>query len=112
MAPDSRDLFKRVGILPYQTALTERAAIAVNVRGAMQPLNGLRHPTVGDFSGWYIWAGEEFSTELDFFDTHHLWHVVEWRPEILTYLELPPGWRFLIAEGYEDVWFDEALLDV
>ncbi|WP_459166268.1 hypothetical protein [Sinorhizobium meliloti] len=23
---------------------------------------------------------------------------------------MPPGWRFLIANGYEDVWYDETLL--
>ncbi len=27
-------------------------------------------------------------------------------PEVLPYLALPPGWRFLIADGYEDGWFD------
>lgn len=33
-------------------------------------------------------------------------------PEIKKYLGLPPGWRFLIAPGYEDIWFDEALLSI
>jgi hypothetical protein len=28
------------------------------------------------------------------------------------YLALPPGWRFLIAPDYEDVWFDESLLHI
>ncbi|WP_459213513.1 immunity protein Imm33 domain-containing protein [Paraburkholderia caribensis] len=28
----------------------------------------------------------------------------------MPYLGLPPGWRFLIAEGYEDVWEDAKLL--
>jgi hypothetical protein len=29
---------------------------------------------------------------------------------LTKYLGLAPGWRFLIAPGYEDVWFDEILL--
>ena len=33
-------------------------------------------------------------------------------PEVLPYLALPPGWRFLLAPDYQDVWFDESLLDV
>ena len=38
-------------------------------------------------------------------------HLSEHLPEILRYLSLPPGFRFLIDnEGYEDVWFDESLL--
>ena len=26
------------------------------------------------------------------------------------FLGLPPGWRFLIADGFEDVWYDAKLL--
>ncbi|WP_441294952.1 immunity protein Imm33 domain-containing protein [Massilia antarctica] len=29
---------------------------------------------------------------------------------VVPYLSLPPGYRFQIADGYEDVWFDPALL--
>ena len=29
--------------------------------------------------------------------------------QIKKYLGLAPGWRFLIAGDYEDVWFDERL---
>src|SRR5687768_14813997 len=35
-----------------------KAGIARNVRSGLLPVNGLRHPPVGDTSGWYIWAGE------------------------------------------------------
>lgn len=39
-------------------------------------------------------------------------HLDQLCPEIQKFLGLPPGWRFLIAENYEDVWFDISLLDV
>ena len=29
---------------------------------------------------------------------------------VVPYLSLPPGYRFQIADGYEDVWFDLTLL--
>ena len=75
------------------------------------PINGLRHPPEGETSGWYIWAGEDFSGDLGFFLPLHLWHLEEWRYETMKFLALPPGYRFLIGEGgYEDVWFDETLL--
>ena len=35
----------------------------------------------------------------------------EWCPAVLPYLSLPPGFRFLIAPDYEDVWEDAALLE-
>jgi hypothetical protein len=31
------------------------------------------------------------------------------RPEVVPFLALPPGWRFLLDENY-DVWFDVTLL--
>ena len=76
------------------------------------PINGLRHPPEGDTTGWYIWSGEELSDEEDFFEPLHTVHLVERCPEIMKYLGLGPGWRFLIAPGYEDVWFDANLLNI
>ena len=60
----------------------------------------------------YIWAGEHMSTEDDFFKPLHVDHLGEWGPQVLKYLGLSPGWRFLIAGEYEDVWFDPEGLDV
>ena len=33
-------------------------------------------------------------------------------PVILPYLGLAPGWRFLLAGDYADVWEDIALLEM
>jgi hypothetical protein len=76
------------------------------------PINGLRHPPEGDTTGWYIWSGENFSEEPGFFVPWHAKHLHGRYPEIAEYLGLAPGWRFLIAPGHEDVWFDATLLNV
>ncbi len=77
------------------------------------PINGLRHPVNGDDCGWYIWAGGRIDqSDPGFFSPMHVEHLVVSRPEIEPYLALPPGWRFQIAPGHEDVWFDADLLDV
>lgn len=89
-----------------------KLGIAENVRSGIKPINGLRHPVEGDLSGWYIWAGETLSEASDFFVPLHVAHLDEWCPQTEKYLGLPPGWRFLITEDYEDVWFDESLLTV
>ena len=89
-----------------------KVGIARNVKDQVQPLNGLRHPPQGDTSGWYIWAGETLSNAPDFFVALHVEHLKEWCPSVVKYLGLPPGWRFLVAPGHEDVWFDPGLLDI
>jgi hypothetical protein len=90
----------------------EKVGIAENVRTGLSPINGLRHTPTGEMTGWYIWAGVELSDSPDFFVPLHVEHLDEWCPEVKKYLGLAPGWRFLIADEYEDVWFDESLLRV
>lgn len=88
-----------------------KVGIARNVLNGVFPINGLRHNQEGDTTGWYIWAGEELPSDPNFFVPLHVKHLAEWNPNILKYLGLAPGWRFLIGEeGYEDVWLDPNLL--
>lgn len=87
-----------------------KVGISLNVREGEIPINGLRHSPVGDTTGWYIYAGEEPSVQPDFFKPLHVEHLDDWCPQVTKYLGLAPGWRFLIAGDYEDVWFDESLL--
>jgi len=89
-----------------------KVGIARNVRSAIVPIHGLRLQPEGDTTGWYIWAGEgNPSADPTFFVPLHVEHIVEWRPEILKFLGLPPSWRFLVDGAYEDVWEDPTLLN-
>lgn len=87
-----------------------KIGISQNVRDGVRPLNGLRISPEGDTCGWYIWAGLEFSDAPDFFVPLHVSHLHAWAPLVLPYLGLPPGWRFLVTEQYEDVWRDDQLI--
>ena len=86
--------------------------VSRNFLSGILPLNGLRHPPKGQTCGWYLWAGNELSDAKDFFDVWHFRHLVDRRPDVAKYMGLAPGWRFLLAGDYEDVLFDEKLLDV
>jgi hypothetical protein len=66
---------------------------------------------VGDACGWYVWAGD-MSPDPSFFQPLHVKHLRDRCPEILPYPGLAAGWRVQLAPGHEDVWYDEALLDV
>lgn len=107
-----REVCKRFATDFFPAPDGAKVGIAVNVRDGLLPINGLRHPPAGDTTGWYIWAGEVLSEARDFFVPLHVEHLAEWCPQVTKYLGLPPGWRFLIADGYEDVWFDAGLLEV
>jgi len=88
-----------------------RTGFALSTKG-MLPINGLRHPARNDTNGWYIWCGEVYSEAKDFFDSLHTYHIYEEDPNIGRLLGLPPGYRFLLAGDYLDVWYDESLLNV
>jgi hypothetical protein len=88
-----------------------KVGIALQTLGKT-PINALRHMSQGDTNGWYIWAGEEYSESVDFFQPLHIEHLQEIVPELLPYLGLGPGWRVLLAKNYEDIWYDKNLLDI
>jgi hypothetical protein len=98
------------------TPIDENSLIAFNdsLLSTIMPMNGLRHPKEGIIDGWYLWSGAEIPQDnIEFFKPLHVWHLFETRPVVLKYLGLPAGWRFQIDnEGYEDIWFDETILNI
>jgi hypothetical protein len=107
-----REVCRRFDVAPVPCPAELKVGIARNVRSGLEPLNGLRHPPFGDTTGWYLWAGEELPDDPDFFEPLHARHLASWCPRALPYLQLPAGWRFLLAKDHEDVWFDASLLEV
>ncbi len=107
-----KKICKKYEVAYYSSPPYLKVGIALNVRDGIIPINGLRHIPEGDTTGWYIWAGEEFSDDPDFFKPLHVKHLSKWCPKVLKYLGLPPGWRFLVVDDYEDVWHDKSLLEI
>jgi hypothetical protein len=105
-----KEICRKHGAAYHPAPSAFKVGIALNVRGGLMPLNGLRHPVENNATGWYIWAGEQLSTDPDFFKSLHVAHLNDWCPAVQKYLGLPPGWRFLIAGDHEDVWYDQSLL--
>ena len=96
----------------YVAALGEtKSGFAPSTKGLVT-VNGLRHPTTDETTGWYIWCGEVLSDAPDFFAPLHTYHLYEEFPEIARLLGLSPGFRFLLAGDYLDVWYDASLLIV
>jgi hypothetical protein len=112
LAHAQREICTRWKVTPVPILPDTKVGIARNVHEDLEPLNALRHPPESGTSGWFIWRGESLSTDADFFLPMHASHLDEILPMIVPYLALPPGWRVLLAPGYEDVWEDSSLLDV
>lgn len=86
-----------------------KIGIALESLGTM-PTTGVRKIQENGTEGWYIWGGE-YSAAPDFFKPVHLSHIEVIAPEVIRYLSLSPGFKFIIDNaGYEDVWYDEELL--
>lgn len=99
------------GVEPVIPGVGTKLGIALSTIGK-QPINGLRHKVENGTNGWYIWCGSEMSKADDFFSPMHVEHISEYLPTVQEYLNLPPGYRFLIDEGnHEDVWFDQELIN-
>lgn len=108
---EQKRLCERFGAQFFGASENLKVGISLTAQDGVVPVNGLRHFPENDTTGWYIWGGEELSDAPDFFKPLHVKHLQDWCPITVPYLGLAPGWRFLITGHYEDVWFDETLLD-
>lgn len=91
----------------------QKVGLAKDINELKRPINGLRHQPFGDTTGWYIWAGTgPICSDTDYFQPIHVFHLPDWCPEAIPYLGLPPGWRFLIAPNYIDVWYDQNIINI
>ncbi|MEG0880153.1 MAG: hypothetical protein RSF79_06930 [Janthinobacterium sp.] len=74
---------------------------------AQSPIYGTRVvlPDNGTIS-WFIHCGEHDAAP-DFYQPLHAAHLHEMLPQVLDYLALPSGAKFILdREGYEDVWLE------
>ena len=108
MPTGHHDICQRFNVECLPPELDQKVGIALGSLSNV-PLHAVRlHPENGT-CGWYIYGGE-YSDDVDFYQPLHVAHLGDHCPSILPYLALPPGWRVLLAPGYEDVWFDGELL--
>lgn len=91
------------------TPINKKLRLGASTDLISDPINGLRHRSNKGTTGWFIWTGD-YSEAEDFFKPICAEHLLQIRPQIIKYLGLDVGYRFLAnSSGYEDVWYDEAL---
>lgn len=74
-----------------------------------EPIVGIRKkPVAGETVSWYIYGGELQTNEEDF-EIMSIKELQDILPDVLPYLALDNGYRFMIdQDDYEDVWKEEA----
>jgi hypothetical protein len=94
------------------TPINKNLRVGVSSDLISDPINGLKHPSDKGTTGWFIWTGE-YSQAEDFFKPMCAEHLLQIRPQIIKYLGLGTGYRFLAdSNGHEDVWYDETLRQI
>ena len=89
--------------------INKKLRVGVSSNLDKNPIHGVRHPSEERTTGWFIWTGD-YSEADDFFQPMCAEHLLQIRPEIIKYLGLEVGFRFLAdKDGYEDIWYDEKL---
>lgn len=109
LLPAQVEVCKRFGVTPDPPAAGSKLGLALETRSLGGPLKGARDRPEKGTNGWYIFWGEEQSTADDFYQSLHIEHVKEYCALAVPYLALPSGWGFVIAPGYEDVWYGQSL---
>lgn len=105
-----QDVCKKYGVIPHPSPMDHKVGISLTVKQGLIPINGMRIRNSEDSTGWFFWAGEHLSDDPNFFVPLHVSHLTNWCMDVIPFLLLPPGWRFLTDGDYFDVWYDPQLL--
>ena len=89
----------KYGVEFQQLDFNLKLGVSDNYFQGVLPLNGLRHQEENGTCGWYLWAGEEFSEDADFFAPLHVYHLIEKNRKLLNIWLCPKAGDFWSQEN-------------
>lgn len=69
-------------------------------------IEGIRYDSPSDESGWYL-ITDDYNDDIKSLKMVHFYHVAFARPDILKYLAMPFGFRFIMKEGNIEICKNE-----
>ncbi|WNI38410.1 hypothetical protein [Chryseobacterium sp. SG20098] len=69
-------------------------------------IEGIRYDSSQDESGWYL-ITDDYNDDIKSLKMVHFYHVAFARPDILQYLAIPFGYRFIMKNGNVEICRDE-----
>ncbi|MBO9693383.1 hypothetical protein [Chryseobacterium sp.] len=70
-------------------------------------IEGIRYESPQDETGWYL-ITDDYNDDIKSLKMVHFYHVVFARPDIVKYLAIPFGYRFMMKEGDIEISKDEV----
>lgn len=69
-------------------------------------IEGIRYDSPQDETGWYL-ITDDYNGDIKSLKMVHFYHIAFARPDIMKYLAIPPGYRFLMGNGNIQIAKDE-----
>lgn len=69
-------------------------------------IEGIRYESPQDETGWYL-ITDDYNDDIKSLKMVHFYHVAFARPDIMKYLAIPFGYRFMMKEGGIEISKDE-----
>lgn len=99
------EICSQYGLVPTFPNFSQMVAISNGVYEG-KDIEGIRYESPEHMSGWWL-ITEDYNDDINSLMTVHYHHVAFARPDILKYLAIPFGHRFLMENGNVEISKDE-----
>jgi hypothetical protein len=95
------------GVKPLFPTFSQMIVVSKGVIDGQQ-LDAVRYSSPNHMTGWWL-TTSLYDGNINSLETIHYYHVAFNRPDIIKWLALPNGFRFLSGD-LNEVWFDKEVL--
>ncbi|TLX24661.1 hypothetical protein FE904_14915 [Chryseobacterium indologenes] len=99
------EICKQKNLVPLFPNFNQSVVISDGVYEG-KDIEGIRYESPQDESGWYL-ITDDYDDNIKSLKMVHFYHVAFARPDILKYLAIPFGYRFIMKEGNIEIYKDD-----
>lgn len=99
------EICSQIEVSPLFPTFSQNVVISKGVYEGKE-IEGIRYDSPEHMSGWWL-ITDDYDDNIESLMTVHYYHVAFKRPDILKYLALPFGYRFLLEDGNLKIMKDE-----
>jgi len=103
---EQSEICSQYGLIPSFPNFNQMIVISEGVYEG-KDVEAIRYVSPGHMSGWWL-ITDDYNDNIESLMTVHFYHVAFKRPDILKYLALPFGYRFLMENDSIEIIKDDA----